>query len=131
MGELVSVDARQVFQLAGDLSLVGAKAVPATRSVMQGVGDAFADAWRSNATETAGQHGKHYPASISAELAFTVGSVSVDVGPDASMPQGGMGRGFEFGSRNQPAHLDGLRALDGMQVRAERALDAAIGHLFG
>jgi hypothetical protein len=42
-----------------------------------------------------------------------------------------MGRGFEFGSQNQPPHLDGLRALDGIQVRADRAMDSAVGHLFG
>lgn len=31
------------------------------------------------------------------------------VAPDPGMPQGGMS--FEFGSSNQPPHLDGARAL--------------------
>jgi hypothetical protein len=55
--------------------------------------------------------------------------VSIDVGPNAAKKQGSMGRGFEFGSENQPPHLDGLRALDGAQQRVERMVDATIGHL--
>lgn len=127
---MFSVDASQGIRLASDLAGVGPKAVPALRASMQGVGDAFALAWQGNARETAGAHGVHYPASISAELAFTVSSVAVDVGPEAGKLQGSMGRGFEFGSRNQPAHLDGLRALDTMQAPAEQVIDSTIGQLF-
>lgn len=127
---MFSVDASQGIRLASDLAQVGPKAVPALRASMQGVGDAFALAWQGNARETAGAHGVHYPDSISAELALTVSSVAVDVGPEAGKPQGSMGRGFEFGSRNQPAHLDGLRALDTMQAPAEQVIDSTIGRLF-
>lgn len=126
----ISGDASEIYALAADLSQVGAKSIPAVRQVMSDAGDAFANEWRSNATETSGEHGKHYPASITAELAFSVTSVSVDVGPESARKQGRMGRGFEFGSANQPPHLDGLRALDGMQARLDRMLDSAIGHLF-
>lgn len=128
---MFSGDASDVYKLAADLSQVGAKAVPAVRQVMSDAGDAFAKDWRSNATESSGVHGKHYPKSITAELAFSVTGVAVDVGPESSKKQGGMGPGFEFGSVNQPPHLDGLRALDGMQMRLERMLDSTIGHLFG
>lgn len=127
---MFSVDVSQGIRLANDLSEVGFKAVPALRTSMHGVGEAFALAWQGNARETAGVHGKHYPASITAELALTVSSVAVDVGPEAGLPQGSMGRGFEFGSRNQPPHLDGLRALDVVQAPAEQAIDATIGRLF-
>lgn len=127
---LLSGDASEVYRLAADLSKVGPKTVPAAREVMAATGEAFAAEWRNNARETSGQHGKWYPDSIDSELVFDVGGVSVDVGPNKSKKQGAMGRGFEFGSKNQPPHLDGLRALDGMQVRAERMMDAAIGHLF-
>lgn len=126
----ISGDASEIYKLGADLSRVGFKTVPAVRGVMSDAGDAFAREWRSNAAETSGEHGKHYPSSITAELAFSVSSISVDVGPESSRPQGGMGRGFEFGSVNQPPHLDGLRALDGMQGRLDRMLDSAIGHLF-
>jgi hypothetical protein len=80
--------------------------------------------------ETSGTHGKHYPKSIDSELVFNATGVSVDVGPNSAKKQGSMGAGFEFGSKNQPPHLDGLRALDGVQQRAERVIDATIGHLF-
>lgn len=123
-------DASEVYKMAADLSQVGARSVPAMRGVMLAAGEAFADEWQANARETSGEHGKHYPDSISAELAFDITGISVDVGPDKSKKQGSMGRGFEFGSVNQPPHLDGLRALDGMQVRAERMVDSAVGFLF-
>lgn len=123
--------AAEVYKLASDLNMVGAKAVPVMRGVMGELGSAFANEWAANARETSGQHGKHYPNSIDSELAFDIGGISVDVGPNSAKPQGSMGRGFEFGSVNQPPHLDGVRALDGMQVRAERMVDSAIGHLFG
>lgn len=122
-------DASEIYRLAGDMAAVSGKTIPALRGVMEQAGEAFANDWRDNAVETSGEHGKHYPHSIDSELVFDVRGVSVDVGPNASKPQGSMGRGFEFGSINQPPHLDGLRALDGMQMRTERMVDAAIGHL--
>lgn len=124
-------DASEIYRLAGDMSQVGAKAVPALRTTMAAAGEAFAQEWSANARETSGEHGKHYPDSIDSELVFNLSGVSVDVGPNAAKKQGSMGRGFEFGSVNQPPHLDGLRALDGFQQRAERMVDAAIGALFG
>ena len=124
-------NASEIYRLAADLTEVGARSVPAMRTVMLGAGEALAKEWASNARATSGEHGVHYPDSIDSELAFGITAISVDVGPDSSKPQGGMGRGFEFGSKNQPPHLDGLRALDGMQVRAERMIESAVGLLFG
>ena len=124
-------DASEFYELAGDMSQVGAKAIPALRETMGQAGEALADAWAANARETSGAHGVHYPDSIDSELVFDVGGVSVDVGPNSAKKQGSMGRGFEFGSMNQPPHLDGLRAIDGFQGRAEKMVDAAIGQLFG
>lgn len=122
-------DASEIYRLAGDLTAVTAKMVPALRATMEQAGEAFADDWRANAVVTSGVHGKHYPNSIDSELVFNLSGVSVDVGPNAAKKQGSMGRGFEFGSQNQPPHLDGLRALDGATVRAERMVGATIGHL--
>lgn len=119
-------DPSDFYRLAGDLTEVGAKSIPALRSGMQGAGDAFAQAWRSNAAATSGEHGKWYPASIDAELVFDLGGVSVDVGPNSGKKQGGMGKGFEFGSRNQPPHLDGARAMTWVEPQVERIIDAAI-----
>lgn len=128
---IISGDASQVYKLAADLSQIGFRSVPALRGVMGEVGEAFAREWQANARATSGEHGVHYPDSIDSELVFSVTGVSVDAGPNAGKPQGSMGKGFEFGSVNQPPHLDGLRALDSIQGRAERVIDATIGHLFG
>lgn len=123
-------DATEVYKLAGDLSKVGARATLALRGPMAAAGDAFAEEWRKNAVETSGEHGRFYPDSISAGLVFDAGGISVDVGPDTSKKQGRMGKGFEFGSKNQPPHLDGSRALDLIAPRVERIIDASIGVLF-
>ena len=117
-------DASEVYKLAGDLTAVTAKMVPALRAGMQGAGESFAEAWKSNARATSGQHGVHYPDAISAELVFDLGGVSVDVGPETGKPQGGMS--FEFGSQNQPPHLDGLRAMKFVEPQVERIIDAAV-----
>lgn len=122
-------DASEFYELAGNMAAVDAKTIPALRETMSQAGEAFADDWRANAVITSGEHGRHYPNSIDSELVFSLSGVSVDTGPNAAKKQGSMGRGFEFGSENQPAHLDGLRALDGASVRAERMVDATIGHL--
>lgn len=57
---------------------------------------------------------KHYPRAITYDM---VGPLEAEVGPDASKPQGGMGRGVEFGSvHTQPfAHL--LPAADEEEPR--------------
>lgn len=122
-------DASEVYALAADLRKAGSEAAPALRETMQEAGNAFADEWSANARETSGAHGVHYPDSIDSELVFKLGSVAVDVGPNAGKKQGSMGKGFEFGSVNQPPHLDGLRALDGMQARVVKMVDATIGHV--
>ena len=79
------------------------------------------DEWRANATESAGAHGKHYPKSIKAQPESLLSWV---VAPDPSMPQGDMS--FEFGSANQPPHLDGQRAIDRMASIIERRIAAQL-----
>lgn len=125
----MSGDASEFARLGNDFARVGAKVVPAMSATMQVAGEAFARNWAANARQTSGAHGKHYPNSIDSEMAFDSGGVSVDVGPNSSKLQGSMGRGFEFGSQNQPPHLDGLRALDATEASTEKLLDAAIGPL--
>ena len=128
---MIRADVSQGLRLAGHLDQIGFRTIPALRAAMSGVGEAFAKEWADNARETSGTHGKWYPDSIDSELAFSVTNVTVEAGPNTAKKQGKMGPGFEFGSENQPPHLDGLRALDGMQMRAERIIDATVGHLFG
>lgn len=123
-------DASEVYQLAADLSAVGAKSVPVLRAAMAQAGREFAADWSANAVETSGTHGKHYPKSIDSELAFDLGGISVEVGPNRDKKQGSMGRGFEFGSENQPPHLDGIRAMPAAEDRAEGLIAAAMAGAF-
>lgn len=127
---MIRGDASEVYQLAADLSQVGARAVPALRSAMDEGGRAFADTWRTNAVATSGEHGRHYPNSIDSELVFSVASVAVDVGPNTAKKQGGMGKGFEFGSKNQPPHLDGVRAMEAVAPAVEALVDSVIAGTF-
>lgn len=66
------------------------------------------------AKESAGEHGKLYPKAFTTEMSRGLGlfgnTISGEYGPDVTLPQGGMS--FEFGSRNQPPHLDLARSAD-------------------
>ncbi|TYB69738.1 hypothetical protein FXF51_06130 [Nonomuraea sp. PA05] len=80
----------------------------------------FRNDWRDNARKSAGKHGKHYPSSITLEQ---VGGEAVyEVGPDTTLPQGGMGRGFEWGGVNQPPHNDMGQAIVAVPDRFEAAV---------
>jgi hypothetical protein len=83
------------------------------------------DVWRSNATVTAGKHGKHYPKSINYKMIPSLSAIEADIEPTEGMKQAGMS--FEFGSRNQPPHLDGQRAMDSVSPNIERRIDRALG----
>lgn len=120
--------ADEFFELAKDLGEAAPKVASALYEVYKESGEAFAEDWADNARETSGEHGKHYPDSITSETRVAFG-IHVETGPDSSKKQGRMGRGFEFGSRNQPPHLDGLRALPIAERRLERGTDAALGFL--
>lgn len=52
---------------------------------------------------------KHYYRSISYDMD---GPLAAEIGPDESMPQGGMGPGVEFGSKNTPPAPHMFPALD-------------------
>jgi hypothetical protein len=87
--------------------------------------------WRSNARKTARRHGKHYPSSITHDMTLSEGAVSVDIGPDRGMPQGEMGKGFEYGSVHQPPHMDGAIAFARNAQKFESAVDDAISKVIG
>lgn len=110
----VSVTSPGVGDLANDLAGIAARVKPDMRGVVRDGIRVGADLARINARRTAGAHGKHYPKAITSELHTGLGlfgnTISGEYGPDVSRPQGGMS--FEFGSRNQPAHLDLARSAD-------------------
>jgi hypothetical protein len=122
----MTIDARELYALARDFEKIGAKSATVMYGVFKDAGNDLRDEWRANARATSGQHGKHYPNSITADMRVST-NIEVEIGPDPRLPQGGMS--FEFGSVNQPPHLDGQRAADTVVPRIDRRIDAALGHL--
>ena len=101
------VDVSDLARLSAELGRSQYRLAGLAQPVLMEAGLELQESWRANATATAGRHGKWYPASIKTK---PVGAMEVEVGPTPGMRQGAMS--FEFGSRNQPPHLDGQRALD-------------------
>lgn len=83
--------------------------------------------WRANARRTARKHGKHYPSSITNEQVPSTSAAIWQVGPEIGKKQGSMGRGFEYGSANQPPHLDGQRAAIDQEPKLIKALRDMLG----
>lgn len=117
--------AEEVFAFADDFGDAAAEIGKALYETFKSEGEAFAEDWRANAEQTSGKHGRHYPKSITSEAKLALG-ILIETGPETRRRQGGMGRGFELGSKNQPPHLDGLRALDPASARLEKAAEATI-----
>lgn len=120
--------ADEFTRLADDLGRASREVAVALYRVYENEGQHFSVAWKANARATAGKHGKYYPDSITSEMRLALG-VEVEVGPDSSLPQGKMGRGFELGSVNQPPHLDGLRAMPAAETSLARSADEAVAEL--
>lgn len=59
----------------------------------------------------------HYPRAMSYDM---IHPLEAEIGPDASKPQGGMGRGVEFGSIHTPPKPHLFPALDQEAPRLER-----------
>lgn len=121
--------ADEIMALAADFGKASFAVGKAMHEVYKTSADDFADDWSDNARATSGAHGVHYPDSITAEMKMALGGVAAEIGPETGRKQGSMGRGFEYGSRNQPPHLDGARALPAAEARLARGADTAIGHL--
>jgi hypothetical protein len=127
---MIRFDAGELADLAADLGNIGSQATRQMVPVFKEAGDDLAAAWADNARQTAGVHGKHYPASIDAELLIST-DIAVEVGPNPAKPQGRMS--FENGSVKQPPHLDGQRAADvelpKLDQRIAERLDAILSAL--
>jgi hypothetical protein len=114
-----------IGDLASDLRTMAVTAKPSLARVVERNADRGARLAHDFAVRSAGKHGKHYPNAISAEPR---GLLTWEYGPDASRPQGGMS--FEFGSRNQPPHLDLARSADIVGPRLLDDVDGVVSSLF-
>lgn len=121
----MKIDASDLTALSRDLGALGARATSAVFGVYRKAGNELRDTWQANARETSGTHGKHYPNSITMDMLIGRDIVA-EVGPDTRLPQGSMGPGFEFGSVNQPPHLDGQRAVDEVGPNLSRDIDKTL-----
>lgn len=120
--------ADEVMGLARDFEAASREVAREVFNVYRDAGEEMADGWSANATATAGAHGKHYPGTITSEMKVGL-DVTLHVGPESAQKQGGMGPGFEFGSVNQPAHLDGAKEIFPTERKILQRTDAAIGFL--
>lgn len=119
--------ADEFFDLARDFSEAGPKVASGLYDAFKAGGEGFRDDWRHNVRSTSPQgHLKHLPDAITTETRVALG-IHVETGPEAGLRQGRLGLGDEFGSRNQPPHLNGLRAMPLAEKRIDRLSDAAIG----
>lgn len=124
-------DASDFYALANDLSQVGAKAVKPLRGVMDEVGQKIEDQWRENAEGHFDGHARNYPKAINHRPTLGMSSVGTEVFPDpAKSNQAFLGPILEFGGERSPAYLDGARALESMEGKAEQMVATALGHLF-
>ena len=115
-------------KLAIDLAHAPEEAEPELRNAVKETARDLRELWRRNARKTARKHGKYYPRAISFDM--YPGRLAAEVGPDAHHPKGQGAMSFEYGSRNQPPHLDGNRALDELEplfvYRATRASEVEL-----
>lgn len=121
---MIKGDATEILALAVGLQQAGVRAGVAIREPVLAAGEMIVDTWKAGARVSSGAHGIHYSDAISAELVFDLAGVAVDMGPETGKPQGGMS--FERGSRNQPPHADGLKALAAGEAPAEQMIGDAV-----
>lgn len=72
---------------------------PASRVIERGANNVKRNSRQAIAGSARELYLKHYGRSITYDMD---GPLAAEIGPDKSKPQGGMGRGVEFGSSNTP-----------------------------
>lgn len=128
----MTVDVRQLTQLANSLRINMARAEPEMRAIVaRGALHVKAD-WRANAAATSGRHARAYPYSVNFDILPIPGGASAEIGPDKGKKQGKLGNLLEYGSVNNQPHNDGGRALIAEHPRFEAqviALTQRLGRL--
>lgn len=92
----MSADASEVYLFAAHLASSVSRAEPELSKVVErGANNVRRGAFAHLRGQSQRVYLKHYPKSFSYDM---VDPLEAEVGPDSSKPQGGMGRGVEFGS---------------------------------
>ncbi|MFF0864163.1 hypothetical protein ACFYUV_20560 [Nonomuraea sp. NPDC003560] len=123
------IDASDLDRLITVLEGAEKEAASKTYPVVERHAEALRDLWQKNARRTAKKHGKRYPRTITTEQVPVADAIEWTVGPESALPQGGMGRGFEYGSANQPPHLDGAGAAVIEEPKFMKSLDEIVKDL--
>lgn len=115
-------DLSEVRDLARDLGNTRENAQKGARHYVSDAADRVVTQWKRNIREIDLPHGNRYGETIGYDAPEWTGRAWVAiVGPDSSLPQGGMGTGFEYGSINQDSpHMEGHRAADSEEGRFVR-----------
>jgi hypothetical protein len=113
-----------IGDLADDLHDVPRKVRAGAHRVLRDNAREGAKLAKGFARTTARRHGRHYPGRITAERA---GVLSYEYGPWGH-PQGEMS--FEWGSRNQPPHLDLNNSADIIGPKMADDIHDMLGEVF-
>lgn len=118
--------------LERDLRDIAPKAKTEFRGVVRDAVKAGNTVAKDFARQSAGRHGKRYPAAFTSQMNTGGGlfgnTYSGEYGPDIARPQGGMS--FEWGSRNQKPHLDLNRSADLLAYQMPSHVRAVLDELF-
>lgn len=124
-------DTSGLDDLSADLLLAAERAADEVYPVVKKGAQNIKTDWRKRAKRSAGAHGKLYPRSIGYDIARFGERIDAEVGPDSAMPQGGMGRGFEYGSVHTAAKPDGAAALEAEEPKFVAQIEAAVARALG
>ena len=119
-----SVDVSGDEQLEAALAEAPEKLLDGLYRATKDAGTQMRDTWRANAKSTARKHGKWYPGDIQAKTDSGASWVESTIEPKRGRRQAAMS--FEYGSRNQPPHLDGAKAMLAVTPGWNRACDEAL-----
>lgn len=100
-----SWETHELQDLIGDLRRVPAKVEAKCRRDVRDAAQSSVKAYRANARASSGEHGKLFPGTITADI--LAGGLTAELGPESAMDQGGMGRGFEWGSPSTISNFKG------------------------
>lgn len=125
MADSIDIDVSDLLGFADELGQAAIEIDRKAYEVTKTAAKTLERKWRSNARSSAGAHGKHYPRAITSEQMPAMNEAWWQVGPESHLPQGGMGEGFEYGSKNQPPHHDMTSVMPEIEAGMISALDKA------
>jgi len=119
-----TVDASEVYRYAAHIGSVMDRVEPEAAKVVEraalNVKRAAQQAMRGHVR---GRYLKHYGRSITYDM---LEPTVAEIGPDSAMPQGGMGRGVEFGSAHTPPMPHLIRSGEDEMPNLEKWIDQVV-----